>query len=57
MASDDRYTDDVHWMGGVCRRSTSLDHCHYMTPMNALRRCPRWGDPTGRRRCGNELLR
>ena len=34
--SDDRYTDDVHWMGGARRLLDLVDYCHYMTPMNAL---------------------
>ena len=34
--SDDRYTDDVHWMGGTRRLLDLVDYCHYMTPMNAL---------------------
>ena len=35
-ATDDRYTDDVHYMGGVLRAVDLVDYCHYMTPMNAL---------------------
>jgi uncharacterized protein len=34
--SDDRYRDDVHWMGGALRLLDLVDYCHYMTPMNAL---------------------
>ena len=35
-ATDDRYTDDVHYMGGALRAVDLVDYCHYMTPMNAL---------------------
>ena len=35
-ASDDRWTDDVHWRGGAFRLLDAVDYCHYMTPMNAL---------------------
>ena len=35
-ATDDRYTDDVHYMGGLRRWIDLVDYCHYMTPMNAL---------------------
>ena len=35
-ATDDRYTDDVHYMGGVLRAVDLVDYCHYMTPMNTL---------------------
>ena len=35
-ASDDRYTDDVHLMGGLLMWLDLVDYCHYMTPMNAL---------------------
>ncbi|MGH3498455.1 MAG: CocE/NonD family hydrolase [Nocardioidaceae bacterium] len=44
-ATDDRYTDDVHWRGGALRMIDLVDYCHYMTPMNALPPVPaRWGD-------------
>ena len=44
-ASDDRYTDDVHYMGGALRALDLVDYCHYMTPMNALPPVPAvWGD-------------
>ena len=44
-ASDDRYTDDVHLMGGLLKWLDLVDYCHYMTPMNALPPVPaRWGD-------------
>jgi uncharacterized protein len=44
-ASDDRYTDDVHYRGGALRFIDLVDYCHYMTPMNALPPVPAiWGD-------------
>lgn len=44
-ATDDRYTDDVHYMGGVLRAIDLVDYCHYMVPMNALPPVPGvWGD-------------
>ncbi len=43
-ASDDRWTDDVHWRGGALRVLDLVDYCHYMTPMNALPPVPAvWG--------------
>jgi uncharacterized protein len=43
-ASDDRYTDDVHFRGGALKLLDLVDYCHYMTPMNALPPVPmRWG--------------
>ncbi len=43
-ASDDRWTDDVHWRGGALKLVDLVDYCHYMTPMNALPPVPRvWG--------------
>jgi len=35
-ASDDRYTDDVHYLGGALKWLDLVDYCHYVTPMNAL---------------------
>ncbi|MGH2826891.1 MAG: CocE/NonD family hydrolase [Actinomycetota bacterium] len=35
-ATDDRYTDDVHFEGGALRALDQIDYCLYMTPMNAL---------------------
>ena len=35
-ATDDRYTDDVHYEGGALRGLDQIDYCLYMTPMNAL---------------------
>jgi uncharacterized protein len=44
-ASDDRYTDDVHYQGGLRKWLDLIDYCHYMTPMNALPPTPEiWGD-------------
>ncbi len=44
-ASDDRWSDDVHWRGGALRLLDTVDYCHYMTPMNALPPVPaRWGE-------------
>ncbi|MGI8433191.1 MAG: CocE/NonD family hydrolase [Nocardioidaceae bacterium] len=43
-ASDDRYTDDVHYRGGALKFLDLVDYCHYMTPMNALPPVPEvWG--------------
>ncbi len=35
-ATDDRYTDDVHYMGGSLRAIDLVDYCHYMTACNLL---------------------
>jgi uncharacterized protein len=44
-ATDDRYTDDVHYMGGALRAIDLIDYCHYMIPMNALPPVPAmWGE-------------
>ena len=43
-ATDDRWTDDVHWRGGALRLVDLVDYCHYMTPMNVLPPVPAvWG--------------
>jgi uncharacterized protein len=43
--TDDRYTDDVHYRGGVLKVLDLVDYCHYMTAMNALPPVPAvWGD-------------
>jgi uncharacterized protein len=43
-ASDNRYTDDVHYRGGIRKLVDLLDYCHYMTPMSALPPVPAlWG--------------
>lgn len=44
-ATDDRYTDDVHYRGGALKLVDLVDYCAYMTPMNALPPVPAvWGD-------------
>ena len=43
-ATDDRWTDDVHWRGGALRLVDLVDYCHYMTAMNMLPPVPAvWG--------------
>ncbi len=44
-ASDDRYTDDVHYRGGALKLVDLVDYNLYVTPMNALPPVPvLWGD-------------
>jgi putative CocE/NonD family hydrolase len=44
-ATDDRWTDDVHWRGGALRLVDLVDYCHYMTAMTMLPPVPAlWGD-------------
>jgi uncharacterized protein len=44
-ASDDRYTDDVHYRGGALKFLDLVDYNHYVTPMNALPPVPAvWGE-------------
>jgi len=44
-ATDDRWTDDVHWRGGALRLVDLVDYDHYMTPMTVLPPVPAvWGD-------------
>jgi uncharacterized protein len=44
-ATDDRWTDDVHWRGGALRLVDLVDYCHYMTPMTMLPPVPVvWGE-------------
>lgn len=44
-SSDDRFTDDVHYTGGVLRAVDVVDYITYMVPMNALPPVPAlWGD-------------
>ncbi|GAA2118160.1 CocE/NonD family hydrolase [Nocardioides bigeumensis] len=46
-ATDDRWTDDVHWRGGALRLVDQVDYNHYMTPMCVLPPVPAvWGDLT-----------
>ncbi len=35
-ASDDRWTDDVHYRGGALKWLDLVDYCHYMTPLTML---------------------
>jgi predicted acyl esterase len=43
-ASDDRWTDDVHWRGGALKLVDLVDYNHYMTPMCLLPPVPAvWG--------------
>ena len=47
-ATDDRYTDDVHYFGGVLRALDLIDYVLYMVAMNALPPVPAlWGDGVG----------
>ena len=49
FASDDRWTDDVHWRGGARKLLDLVDYCHYMTPLNALPPVPAvWGERLAR---------
>ena len=44
-ATDDRWTDDVHWRGAALRLVDLVDYNHYMTPMCVLPPVPAvWGD-------------
>lgn len=44
-ATDDRWTDDVHWRGGALRLIDLVDYCHYMSAMNLLPPVPAvWGE-------------
>lgn len=49
-ATDDRYTDDVHYMGGSLRLIDLVDYPLYMVAMNALPPVPEWTDEAGRER-------
>ena len=45
FATDDRWTDDVHWRGGALRLVDLVDYNHYMTPMCVLPPVPAvWGE-------------
>jgi predicted acyl esterase len=47
-ATDDRYTDDVHYMGGAFKWIDQVDYCAYMTPMGALPPVPElWEEARG----------
>ena len=44
-ATDDRWTDDVHWRGGALRLVDLVDYDHYMTAMCVLPPVPAvWGE-------------
>ncbi len=44
FATDDRYTDDVHYRGGALKFVDLVDYNHYVTAMNALPPVPAvWG--------------
>ncbi|HEX3931566.1 MAG TPA: CocE/NonD family hydrolase [Nocardioides sp.] len=44
FASDDRWTDDVHWRGGALKLLDLVDYNHYMTAMAVLPPVPAvWG--------------
>jgi len=47
-ATDDRFTDDVHYMGGAFKWIDQVDYCAYMTPMNALPPVPELRGPDWR---------
>jgi predicted acyl esterase len=47
-ATDDRYTDDVHYMGGVLRALDLIDYPLYMVAMNALPPVPAVWHEVGR---------
>jgi predicted acyl esterase len=45
FATDDRWTDDVHWRGGALKLVDLVDYPAYMTPMCVLPPVPAvWGD-------------
>lgn len=46
-ATDDRYTDDVHYCGGVLRAIDLIDYPLYMVSMNALPPTPSHGASAG----------
>ena len=49
FATDDRWTDDVHWRGGALELVDLVDYNHYMTAMNVLPPVPAvWEAPTAR---------
>jgi predicted acyl esterase len=44
-ATDDRWTDDVHWRGAALKLVDLVDYCHYMTAMCVLPPVPAvWGE-------------
>jgi putative CocE/NonD family hydrolase len=47
-ASDDRWSDDVHWRGHALKLLDLVDYCHYMTAMNLLPPVPaEWSPADG----------
>ncbi len=45
FATDDRWTDDVHWRGAALKLVDLVDYCHYMTAMCVLPPVPAlWGE-------------
>jgi uncharacterized protein len=48
FATDDRYADDVHYMGGVLKQLDLIDYPTYMTAMNALPPVPALAGPDWR---------
>jgi predicted acyl esterase len=45
FATDDRWTDDVHWRGGALKLIDLVDYNHYMSPMCVLPPVPAvWGE-------------
>ncbi len=55
-ATDDRYTDDVHYGGGVRRGLDLLDYPAYMVAMNALPPVPALAGPDWRERWAERVL-
>ena len=49
-ASDDRYSDDVHWAGGALKLLDQVDYPLYMLAMNALPPVPALAGPGWRER-------
>ncbi|HVA21371.1 MAG TPA: CocE/NonD family hydrolase [Candidatus Micrarchaeia archaeon] len=56
-ATDDRYTDDVHYGGGARRGLDLLDYPAYMVAMNALPPLPSLAGPAWRERWAARVLR
>ncbi len=56
-ATDDRYTDDVHYGGGARRGLDLLDYPTYMVAMNALPPVPALSGPDWRERWAERVLR
>jgi predicted acyl esterase len=59
FATDDRWTDDVHWRGGALKMVDLVDYNHYMSPMCVLPPVPAvwgadWQDEWERRLATNE---